>query len=494
MAQHKIAVPPKQKLHDLSSMYQGGHTDDALKLAKAMTRLYPAHPFGWKVLGALHSKAGRAAEALVAYKKLIVLNPDDHIPYNNAASSILIINKFPKEAIPLLEKAIALRPDYPLAHYNLGLALMHTAEFIRALPCFQQAIALQPNYWQAYVDLGKVCFEMGRLEDAYNACQQALALNPNNASVHITLSRVHEMVKGKHMDRVASLKKALALEPDHKEAAYLLGVALEQGADFSGALEQFKAVGGARDSLSWCLRCLYRLDDQPALYELLGGVLTQGITSAMIGNVCCNAELRYARSTPNPFCKDPLNYVTISDLRHQYNFEKICVQPIRQILADPRTAYRVQSRLSYGQQTAGNLFETTNPQIIEIENIIRSEVANYQAQFKGGEEGIIKKFPEEYTLRGWIISMKSGGKLTPHYHEYGWLSGSLYVNVPPRQKEDSGNLVLRQGDAEHSPNIVKEKSMKVDTGSLCLFPSSLEHYTIPFESNEDRILIAFDIL
>jgi hypothetical protein len=34
----------------------------------------------------------------------------------------------------------------------------------------------------------------------------------------------------------------------------------------------------------------------------------------------------------------------------------------------------------------------------------------------------------------------------------------------------------------------------VRTGSLVLFPSSLMHYTIPFESDENRIVLAFDVV
>jgi hypothetical protein len=34
----------------------------------------------------------------------------------------------------------------------------------------------------------------------------------------------------------------------------------------------------------------------------------------------------------------------------------------------------------------------------------------------------------------------------------------------------------------------------VVTGSLCLFPSSLHHYTVPFEEKEDRIVLAFDVI
>ena len=90
--------------------------------------------------------------------------------------------------------------------------------------------------------------------------------------------------------------------------------------------------------------------------------------------------------------------------------------------------------------------------------------------------------------------MKSGGKLEPHTHESSWLSGSIYINVPPKSKVDSGNLVVCIDDNEQaSSEKQNKKSMDVVTGSLCLFPSSLHHYTIPFESNQERIVLAFDV-
>ena len=43
-------------------------------------------------------------------------------------------------------------------------------------------------------------------------------------------------------------------------------------------------------------------------------------------------------------------------------------------------------------------------------------------------------------------------------------------------------------------NEKNKKSIDVVTGSLCLFPASLLHYTIPFESEEERIVLAFDVM
>ena len=91
--------------------------------------------------------------------------------------------------------------------------------------------------------------------------------------------------------------------------------------------------------------------------------------------------------------------------------------------------------------------------------------------------------------------MKSGGELSAHIHDTGWITGSIYINVPQKARKDSGNLVVTTDDTKHKKGKTKNmKSIDVVTGSLCLFPSSLLHYTIPFKSNEDRIVLAFDVI
>ena len=103
--------------------------------------------------------------------------------------------------------------------------------------------------------------------------------------------------------------------------------------------------------------------------------------------------------------------------------------------------------------------------------------------------------PTEYSLYGWLISMKTGGNLKPHIHTEGWLSGSIYINVPHKLKADCGNLVVSLGEETDAVDTHKneKKTINVATGSIVLFPSSLMHYTIPFESEEERIVLAFDV-
>ena len=92
--------------------------------------------------------------------------------------------------------------------------------------------------------------------------------------------------------------------------------------------------------------------------------------------------------------------------------------------------------------------------------------------------------------------MKSGGELQSHIYEKGWLSGSVYINIPANLKANSGNLVVSldgiKGTADKC--IHTEKIINVATGSLVLFPASLMHYTIPFEAEDERIVLAFDVI
>ena len=71
----------------------------------------------------------------------------------------------------------------------------------------------------------------------------------------------------------------------------------------------------------------------------------------------------------------------------------------------------------------------------------------------------------------------------------------VYINVPQRLEGDSGNLVVSLGEENDASDtrMNKKISINVATGSLVLFPASLMHYTIPFESDEERVVLAFDV-
>ena len=92
--------------------------------------------------------------------------------------------------------------------------------------------------------------------------------------------------------------------------------------------------------------------------------------------------------------------------------------------------YRNQSLLKNGKQTAGNIFSLDDSRINELEKIIRYEVDAYKNGLGNQQDGITRKWPSNYSLFGWIVRFFDGGELDPHIHERGWVSGSIYLQVP----------------------------------------------------------------
>jgi len=81
-------------------------------------------------------------------------------------------------AISAYHQALALRPDYANAHYNLGIALHETGQPEEALRSYRQALALQPAYPEAHTNLANVLLERGEVESAIAAYETALGHNP----------------------------------------------------------------------------------------------------------------------------------------------------------------------------------------------------------------------------------------------------------------------------------------------------------------------------
>ncbi len=489
--------PPPELLNSLLEHYQNGRFNDAEKLSLEITKGFPKHQFAWKVLGALLGATGRKSEALDANKTAVVLSPQDTEAHSNLGLTLQELGRL-DEAEASYSQAIVLKPDFGEAQYNLGITLKELGRLNEAEASYNQAIVLKPDYAEAYGNLGVTLKELGRLDEAEASYNQAIELKPDYAEAHYNLGVTLKEL-GRLNEAEAIYNQAIVLKPDFAEAHYNLGLMLQElnrldeaEASYNQAIalkpEDFKIH-------SQLLMCLFLQNKKSVFFDELDYLINQDKANALIGSLACRSVLKYGLEKPNLFCAKPLNYVLHNDLNTRYEFEKIFVKKAKSILNENRVSNKRQSLLVNGNQTSGNIFDIKNDDTNEIQNIIRIEVEKYREEFKKSEEGLIKKMPTEYSLYGWLISMKSGGNLKPHIHTEGWLSGSIYINVPQKLKVDSGNLVVSLGEENDAidTRINEKKTINVVTGSMVLFPASLTHCTIPFESEEERIVLAFDV-
>ena len=444
-------------------------------------------------LGNNLKELGRLEEAEASYKQAITLKPDYAEAHYNMGITLQELVRL-EEAEASYRQAITLKPDYAEAYYNLGNMLQVLGRLEEAEVCYSQAIALRPDFAEAHSNLGNTLQQLGRSDEAEASCRQAIALKSDYAEAHFNLSVIVKDL-GRFEEAEENYRQAIALKADYVDARYNLGVLLFETRRYDMAAEQFGLVD-IHQSKSYGLRCSYLQDEETVFYEKLNALIDQGELDAVIGSLSCSAEIRYGVRKPNPFCNDPLKYVVKTDLNERYNFENIFAKTAMDVLTDKSISYKAQGHLTNGIQTAGNFFAMEKVFITEIESIIRTEIEKYRVNFKDSEEGFIKHWPTSYDIHGWLVCMQSGGELAAHMHDTSWITGSVYINVPPKSKTDSGNLVLCVGDQKNVLGADKSQESIIDvvTGSLCFFPSSLRHYTVPFEEEENRIVLAFDVL
>ena len=418
----------------------------------------------WGLLGSLRYQSKNLLGAIEALKKANALEPTN-ANYMVDLGEFLRQDNQVAEAISVLEGATKLAPENANAWINLGTALQQDNKIENAQAAYKKALAITPNSAEVCNNLGSIAKVTEDWESARKYFEQAITIKPDLAEAHFNLGIILKKL-GRVVEAEASYAQAIRLKPDDIKAR------------------------------SDMLDCLYRMDKKLLFFAELDYLIKQDKANSAIGSLTSRSALRYGEEKANIFCNEPLKHVLLVDLKSRYNFDEIFVRNVKSILNKDNRPNKSQPLLLNGYQNSGNLFGIENKATEKIQKAIQLEIERYRINFENSQEGFIRKWPNKYSLFGWLISMKSGGELRPHIHENGWLSGSIYINVPPKSKIDSGNLVVALGidsDTTNS-NLNSKKVLDVVTGNMVLFPASLMHYTIPFESEEDRIVLAFDVL
>ena len=101
----------------------------------------------------------------------------------------------------------------------------------------------------------------------------------------------------------------------------------------------------------------------------------------------------------------------------------------------------------------------------------------------------------------WGTVLEAQGHQVSHIHPDGWLSGVYYAAVPlsidndPQAKNRNGWIEFGRSQTYPKSKAVPEtKTFEPIEGRLYLFPSYFYHRTIPFESDEKRVSLAFDLM
>jgi tetratricopeptide (TPR) repeat protein len=134
---------------------------------------------------------------IALYRHAVSVTHNSWWAYNHLGHAFLEKQQ-PAEAAENFTEALRIAPDFPDAHYNLGLALFGLGKIQDAIEQWRQAIVYDKRYYKAHNNLGLTLLSLGRTEQAVEHFKQVLKIRPDQAETHLNLG--HALVKLSDLD------------------------------------------------------------------------------------------------------------------------------------------------------------------------------------------------------------------------------------------------------------------------------------------------------
>ncbi|MFM1896315.1 MAG: hypothetical protein RLZZ385_1389 [Pseudomonadota bacterium] len=434
-------------------------------------------------------------------------------------------------------------PNIPLTNgteFSSALALHRQGNLQQASEAYARILAENPHYTPALNNLAVIARDMGRFDMALTLLKESLRIEPGNADVLGNAGVIALQLK-KFAEAERYLREALVHKPGQPELRLQLAMALYGQERFADAASIFKALlrqqprnfdllynlgvianrrGDDEEALDYFHKALHvRSGDSPVLNQIAEIWLKRGypervqhfldlsLASPVMNNralalraVALNlagneAELQALYSYPKLL---QVNQVSVADefgSVAEFNRRLIACLDARVAMdADPA-----------GQATVNGLHSASithidDPAMVEMNRLIMSGFQRAVAiarDCKGHPWA--DWIPDDVLIDSWTIRLRAGGYQRAHIHPRAWLSGCYYVQVPEAVTDDAE---ARPGwIAFGTPDEVYRVSQPLAlhahrprAGDLVTFPSYFWHHTVPFQSAEERISLAFDIV
>ena len=470
-----------------------GKSEEAEISTREAIKLNPNFANAHSNLGLILRDLGKSEEAEISTREAIKLNPNFANAHSNLGLILKDLGKL-KEAEKSTLQAIKLNPASVDSYINLGTILRDLGKLKEAEILYRKSIELNPLSAVAYYNLGNILRDLGKLEEAELSTRKAIELNPDYAMAHSNLGTILDDL-GNLQEAMIHWEKAIQLKPEDDISVMSLSYQLCFDKKYELAIK-YLSKNKSESCQSLYLDCLLSLDREKDFNVKYNELYEKNSCNAHIGGVVEHANIIYEKKYKSTFCDKAIKYVLIDRINEE-SFSSDHLNELISYNKSSKKEVRSQGLLSNGIQTSGNLFLLDYPFIKAIKKALEEKIQIYKNNFIHSGQGFIENWPRDYELRAWMISMKNGGFLKQHNHEYGWITGSFYLKVPTQFKnEHEGNLAFSY-EGPRYPSKDKDFNLtikKITTRDICIFPSSLFHHTIPFQSEEERICFVFDLV
>jgi len=189
-------------------------------------------------------------EMILWYRHMSSLKPGDaQMHFHYGLAFMELGTELEGQAIEAFKEAVRLRPHWPAAHLQLGLAYAAADRREEAISSYKSAHALRPND----LDTLSVLVHAYLLQDHYGEAEELAArmvtVAPLKSGSHF-VSGLAQLLTGHYAEAGESFHRAIQLEPDLREARFGLGLAAIALSNDSLVQIQYDALRRLGDDLA----------------------------------------------------------------------------------------------------------------------------------------------------------------------------------------------------------------------------------------------------
>ncbi len=236
--------PNDVALHErLGEIYAGdGRADRAIDCFEKVVALAPGRPDGFFRLARQYEAEERDADALRAWGRGLLLDPDNGAARNNhekLAIKIALERGTPVALTLRGGETVAIDPDAGTSYYQLGLRYLKNDEAHAAVAALRQAVALAPDDDAASLFLGLAYTSLGAHAEAEAALKRAIALRPRNPEANNYLGLVYHQQR-RYRQALTAYRHAVEQNPGYAVAYVNLAASHEALGQTGEALAAYR--------------------------------------------------------------------------------------------------------------------------------------------------------------------------------------------------------------------------------------------------------------
>lgn len=518
-------------------------TDPAEELLRELLKTSPTLSQAWHMLGLCLFDKGRFEEALDAAQQSCQIAPERSQGWELAAAALQRMGDLPG-AIELCRRALRSVQRTGRLYYSLGQLLRQDCAFTEAADAYRAAEQAGFTSPDLYRNLAAALIDAGCVDEAVVSASRGIAAYPQHAGLHRTLARVRHSAAapGDPLADLQSAARAAGNNPELWQTLVELQKRLARDTEASEALLEARRSGcpdtpGILSLESMDAARHGRLAEAKAGFESLLKKAPKNrlVVHAFIEMLVRLGDFERARElceevlAEDGFDQIVLSYLGIlwrilGDRREGWllDYERMVVpvpvaapegvdreaffRDLRDVLEGlhNNNAHPIEQSVRGGTQTNGFLFRLKHERLADLERQLRLAIASAVQAFPRDDDHPFwsrrQPRPTSDGLRfagAWSVRLRSQGYHTNHIHPEGWISSAFYVDLPREVREasdTSGFIQFGRPMSELGLDLPPRRILKPEVGTLVLFPSYMWHGTVPFESTEPRITVAFDLL